>query len=343
MNRLSELLAQARTDAPPLRYDVDDMVAAGRARQRRRNTGWAIAAVVAVATAIGVPQIVARPDGAPPALPAATSTATPSAAPEVRFPSDFTFRGYTAGSIQVDDPVGMGLDSMSAEVRESGAEDAVGVLVVYRVGVEPTWGDVKIVKTAPVRGHRAFYVRESDGTERLTWEYTAGGLAQVGPRTASPMTRSAMRQAAEGFSLGGGRPLRIALRVPYIPDDYRLIRVGEHGGTLVTEPMAREMLDRPDRAAAPGAVEHVLRILLEEVRAGDYPETTGKPACSSADGECHQRVGGGRYRLTVHGQGIAMSEVRKVFNSVQVADLDDRSAWFPAGEAFPTFVRLAID
>ncbi len=40
--------------------DADPVLGAGRRRLRRRNVGWAIAAVVAVAAAIGVPQILAR-------------------------------------------------------------------------------------------------------------------------------------------------------------------------------------------------------------------------------------------------------------------------------------------
>ena len=45
MKQLSDLLREAKADAPPLRLDVEDVVAAGRTRRRRRNTGWVLAAV----------------------------------------------------------------------------------------------------------------------------------------------------------------------------------------------------------------------------------------------------------------------------------------------------------
>lgn len=58
----------AMPDAPPLRHDIEYVLAAGRRRRRNRTAGWAIVAVVALAAAIGVPQIAARRPS-PPAKP----------------------------------------------------------------------------------------------------------------------------------------------------------------------------------------------------------------------------------------------------------------------------------
>lgn len=341
--RLSDLLEKAKAGAPPARLDVNDLVAAGRRRQRRRSTGWAIAAVVAVAIAIGVPQIVTRSSAPPPAPPAATSTTTPA---KKLFSFTPTFRGYTVDGYQIDAPGGMALGWTSALVRETGVTDHnVGVLTVFPPGVVPSHpSETKKIATDPIGGRGAYFVRERDGRESLIWEYTAGGFADVGPRSLTdPMSRADLRRVASGFKPGGGQPVRTALSASYIPADHRLITVSDFGALFVPEEQIKQILAQPDRNLPPGPAKRIISLSLEPVSEGSLPEVTAKPTCSAEGPVCHVLVDEGRYSLVVSGRGVSLAEVRMIFESVTPADPDDPSTWTVADEAFPTFVRPALD
>src|SRR6185295_2589444 len=108
---MSDLLHQAAQDPPPPRYDVEDVVRAGKRRQRRRRTGWAVGAALAVAVAVTVPQIVTHPPRR------VTTAGKPRAI-------NFTFGGYTTGRFSVSTPFRWTLAGMSAEIRKKGGDPA---------------------------------------------------------------------------------------------------------------------------------------------------------------------------------------------------------------------------
>ncbi|MEU4559168.1 hypothetical protein AB0F72_12345 [Actinoplanes sp. NPDC023936] len=332
--RLSELLEEARADAPPSRLHVDDLVAAGRRRVRRRNTGWAIAAVVVVATAIGVPQILTRPAALPAAAPTATPTATGTVEPG-KFSFTPAFRGYSAGDYTVGEPTAMSLGWTSARIREGGQE--VGLLSVYPPGVEriPEDGATKI-DTEPIDGRDAYFLRLKTGGEHLVWKLADGGTGQVGD--SGTLSLAQMRKIAEGFAVGGGTPLRTALTAGYIPDGYRLFAASDLRARFVTEAKIEEILARPDREHAPGVVRNLISIELEPVLPGARTESTEKPRCTEDIVACFVLVADGRYSLVVSGQGVQPAELRKIFESVVIADPAKPSTWKAVDEAYPTFV-----
>src|SRR3954447_17389057 len=104
--RVYEVVDLATSDAPPLRNDVDAIVAAGRRRRRNRrlSVGAAAVAVLAV-TAVAIPIGLSRRAGSP--APAPMIPAAPAPAPaKVTFPVPdgpftFTVKPYDVGAYHV--------------------------------------------------------------------------------------------------------------------------------------------------------------------------------------------------------------------------------------------------
>lgn len=357
MRQLSDLLDEARADAPPARYDVDDVVAAGRKRQRRRTAGWTIAAAAAVAVAIGVPQIVTRADPAPrPVAPVATTPAPTTPA------VGFSFAGYRAGRFHVDDPRWWGLAGESAPIRKAGVTDPVGTLFVYRPGVDPfvrphaptTTG------TTPVRGRKAYFVQPyapSPPAERwLAWEYADDAIAVVEPQAARGMTDAELRQVAEGFTPGTPVPVpvRLPFRAGYVSGDYTLVDiVADPDGalrsmaTFVPADQAASRMRQPNRGLAPGEKGAAGKII--SIRVDALPEPTGtstKTTCSEGlrpagskepmGGDCERPLPGGKYRLEVIGSpAVTQREIRKMADALEVTDPAKPAAWLPVTTAIP--------
>ncbi|MBL7260893.1 hypothetical protein [Paractinoplanes lichenicola] len=223
--KLSDLLE----GAPPARYTVDDFVTAGRRRKRRRNAGWAIAAVVAVAIAIGVPQILTRQQ---------THPVTPEPAPTRAL--DRLFKTYKVGALTVGDPEWVGVNNQTTYIgrdRPPGRPlRAVGTLSVYRPGFNPTpaWDSASV--TEPIGGRSAYFAQpRATGydvgvwtpTRVLVWQYAENATAVV---TAYDrhlgLTETEMRAVAAKFALQATpQPIRQAYTVGHTPPGLKLAAV----------------------------------------------------------------------------------------------------------------------
>ncbi|WP_433299846.1 hypothetical protein ACQP2F_01245 [Actinoplanes sp. CA-030573] len=364
MRQLSDLLNEAKADAPPTRVDVDDVVAAGRRRVRRRNAGWAIGAVAAVAVAIGVPQIVTRADPAPqPVTPHVTTPApAPSTAdgPAVRF----TFAGYTAGAFRVSDPIDWGLAGETAAIRRAGSDETVGALHVYRAGVEPfRRGEKPPVKTrtAPVHGRPAYFVEPATASHErsLLWEYADGALAMIEPE-AQGMGDAQLRQVAEAFEPGPASPVRIAFTARYVTGDYTLVGAfADPSGAvrsaayLVPADQAEARMREPDHGLPPdqkGQAGKVIAIRVSTPAAGSDPTMSARITCIDGfrrngelmGGSCGRPLSGGKYVLEVTAGGTTrQSEIRKMLDGVTAADPAQPSTWVEVNTAIPATHLLA--
>ncbi|WP_328464339.1 hypothetical protein OHA21_40520 [Actinoplanes sp. NBC_00393] len=339
MRQLSDLLREAKVEAPPLKYDVDDVVAAGRSRRRRRNSGWALAAVVAVAASIGVPQLLARPEARPAIVPAVPS---PSATSNLLSLSELS-QPYAVGNLRVQRPDTVGLDGSMAEIRRSGRE--VGRLWILPLGIiKFPWGTGTTVGTATVDGRPAKWMRTTsgdDGPEYLQWEYADGATAVVWPGL--EMSRAEAQTVAEGFVPAPAQPARIGFRVDELPGDYRLITAGTVIGrvepmrlTFLTSQAAEARLrdaqvfgsntERPGKS---------LTVSLTPAAESKYPD--GKVQCVDLD--CYRWDKGAGVLFQARGDNVA--DLRQVLRSVTpAADLDDRGTWFPVDDAVPVSARL---
>ncbi|MEU4419445.1 hypothetical protein AB0F81_02395 [Actinoplanes sp. NPDC024001] len=340
MRQLSDLLREAKVEGPPLRYDVDDVVAAGRSRRRRRNSGWALAAVVAVAASIGVPQILARPQTRPSILPAVPS---PTAATPDLLSLSALSQPYTVGDLRIERPDTVGLDGSMAEIRRSGTE--VGRLWILRPEIiKFPWGTGTTVDTATINGRPAKWVRATsgdDGPEYLQWEYADGATAVVWP--GRELSRAQAQAVAEAFVPAPAQPALIGFRVDDLPGDYRLITAGTVIGRV--EPMRLTFLTSQaaearlrDAQVFGSATERPGKsITVSLTRAGESKYPDGKVRC--ADLDCYRWDKSAGVLFKAHGDSVA--DLRQVLGSVSpAADLDDRGTWFPVDDAVPVSARL---
>lgn len=301
---LFDVLVQAKADAPPPRIGVDEMVTAGKRRQRRRRAGWVIAAVTATAVAITVPQLITRPVAQQPATP-------PGAGPY------FTFSEFTAGQLRVTNPAEWRPRWQLATVTNLRGDNAYGLLRVYPPGVDPMTDfdpSVRTLRTYSVHGRNAFFIERDGAPGPFVWDY-GGGMAVLDVDEA--VTPDEQRQVAEVFAPTAPRPVRLSVKVDHLPVGYRL--------TSVTGSMRIELAFGPVRTIT--------------VEVADPPSSTdglsSTPAChvrTTERTDCGLRSPDDRYSITVSGDlGIAQSELFKILTSVQYAG----KSTFPVSEALP--------
>lgn len=354
MKQLSDLLDEAKAAAPPARYDVEDAVAAGRRLQRRRNTGWAVAAAVAVAVSIGVPQITTR-RSAPPVQPVVTTTTTAPAAPKLRSFA-FPFAGYTAGRFHIDDLVSVTLSTAQSTIRPTGDPGSVsGYLTVFRPGVISVgtlFDSYKSVDNPPINGRRAIFLepvqaREAGPTSGLAWEYTDGGWVFVWSLHGR-LKRADLTQVVKRLRLGQNRATRLPFRTTYVPKGYRLIQVDGpdviSGVHFASPTSGLQRLSESGVSFAPDALDSSLLIRLTSLDASDraaWPATT--PVCPKAKHYCYRSLDGGRYLLQVSSTSTAESELLKTLRATTVADPGDQGTWTDVNSAAPASAQFPAE
>ena len=308
---LSDMLVQAKSDPPPLRYSVEDAVAAGRKRQRRLRAAWtgagSAAAVVAVIAAIAVPQIVA--DGRPAqVVPAASQTPKQEPAP-FAYPADKfagNIAGFTAGDLTVSDSVhvtpGYQVAVIVAPGHGAPMEDKagalhqtpndVGRLVVYRPGAFDPARAVSGEQVS-VNGNLGYYKKptvtkmaikipgQTDGT--LTWEYADDAWAVVAIHATAKVTKQQLTAVAGKVALGPPEPVKVGFKLSYVPAGFQLAAAGT-SDRMLTSPLTGESYilllkgDFPYQAlTAPAQEPYVLnRKQLPLLEITVYPRWYGK-------------------------------------------------------------------
>ena len=366
MKQLSDLLDEATAGAPPARYDVEDAVAAGRRLQRRRNTGWAIAAVTAVAVAIGVPQIATR-RSEPVVPPVVTPTTTPATPVKLRSFA-FPFAGYTAGQFRVDDPVSVTLTTVQATIRPVGSPDSVsgvfsdsvsGVVTVYRPGVVNVgtiFGSYRNIDNPKINGRRAIFLKpEQTGpgpTSGMAWEYTDGGWVFVWTLHGR-LKRADLTQVVQNLRL---KPLaaRLAFRPAYLPKGYRLVQVdgpvadSRSAAFFATPTSGGQQFSEEGMVASPDSDRGAgLLIRLFRPAASDpvrNPAST--PVCPKAAEYCYRSLAGG-YVIQVStgksGTPISAAELLKTLTAITVADPADPGTWTEVNRALPASAQLPAE
>ncbi len=321
-------------DAPPARYDVHDVLAAGRRRQRRRRAGWAIAAVVAVAAAIGVPQIVARSAPKAPASPAPELTA---GAP---WPFQATFVGWRSGDLKVTRPASVSLNGTRGfVVREDGPLQ--GRLDVFAPGVDPSggWAGAEIITADPIAGRPAFFTGPvgSDRERRLVWWYAEDGVAVI-TATDSMLSHDEMRRLATAFPPTPPRPMSLPFRAAWVPDGYRLIEISSVADQGMIR--AHAVLALPDvvaqRIARPTGDFGRPRTGLVIDLVSMTPERD-ELVCDEADHSCQVGVDG-KLQLTVTGPpSIPLADIRRTITLITLAG---DGPGLPAVDAFPASAQV---
>jgi hypothetical protein len=338
MPDMHELLEIARSDAPPPRLRVDDIVAAGRRRRRwmltRRFGGAGVAAVAVVTGLVLVAGNVAlsgagtAPPGGPPARPA---FAPP---PPVEVPPfTFTFTAFRVGDYRVLPPVEVATTHQVASVlvdyRTTGGRRAsayVGRLTVYRPGLAPPASYLTGTKLT-VRGRDAYlsqhrhsavesvwgdtYVMTGEPivSSALTWQYAANAWAVIGGPADDPehiLTPDVVRQIADRFTLGSAVRARIPFRAGYLPTGARLASVSGQNFTSEDIGMVTVVYTLPDPAPRASAGERgsdgVAPLVVISIGQQDTPPPDAprrKDRCSSERRWCTWPIAGTRFYLAV--------------------------------------------
>jgi hypothetical protein len=236
--RLHELVDAVTADEPPMTRTADGIIAAGRRAVRRRRAGFAsagaaglVAVVVAgafVLPTFGSEQQNRTTRGVPAQVGAATGKA-----PEAKWadaaPYTFTFKGYTAGALHVQDPIvsstvyqiapiysdghtsddkpmteaepeGQGGNVRERKNRARNAKPSLwAYLTVYRTGAFDPAG-VKDGKNVTVAGRNAVQATlpigldpknpVDEGNKLFAWEYADNAWAAVTSISGDPATPS---------------------------------------------------------------------------------------------------------------------------------------------------------
>ncbi|MFB9357534.1 hypothetical protein [Actinoplanes nipponensis] len=370
------MLRDAQADAPPPRYGVQDALRAGRKRQQRRRALWAgtgsAAAVLAVAAAVAVPQLLPAGSGRSTTVNAGSTTASkapakaPFAYPSTAFSG--TFAKYTVGDLTVDGTVlvtpGYQVASITAPGRGQAYEDengdryyapnVIGHVVTYAKGVF----DPSRARKDPKAGAGYFHAGEKKqaikpglpapyAESTYTWKYADDAWAQVivGGGLKYPATKLA--SIAQGLTGGAEQPVKVGLRLGYVPAGFALGAAGTTsdylGATFDGTSYLRLIKGEFPYEKLTGTVGDpfivrdkqlpILSLQIYPAREQKY-DAPGTAAYCPQEGLCYRYTADKKFFVELNGGGfIGNTEMLKMLNSVTFANPADRSTWFAATEA----------
>ncbi|WP_305787778.1 hypothetical protein [Symbioplanes lichenis] len=365
---LSDMLRDAKSDAPSPRYSVDDFVAAGRKQQRKVRTMWvgtgAAAAVLAVAGAVAVPQLLPGGETTTPATQVAAPAAKPSAKPFTYPDGDFTanFAPYRVGDLSVSKAIlvtpGYEVASITAPGRgqvfedENGKQRDVGNQVAALTVFKPGAFDPSVVKKGEKTGDAYFTEGVggdpkkgkpgNDGT--YAWEYADDAWAVIKFHGGEELQAKELAAVAKGLKVGATAPVKIGFKLGYVPDGYELAAAGTTYNEMAIplEGSSYALLlkgDLPftglkDNILDPYVVgDKQLPLLQLQVFPkwyAKYPAKDDKSWCES-ESLCYIAAPGGDYVLELSGGGmISDDELLKVLDNVTFAAANNQKTWFDA-------------
>jgi hypothetical protein len=369
---LSDMLRDAKSDAPPPRYGVQDALTAGRKRQQRRRALWAgtgsAAVVLAVAGAVAVPQLL--PEGNSTSPTATTAAAAPSKALFAYPSSAFsgTFTKYTVGDLTVDGTVlvtpGYQVASITAPGKGQAYEDkkgeryyapnVVGHVVTYAPGVFDPAQARKGTKAGagffqagkkqkPLKpGFPAPY-----GESTYTWSYADDAWAQVIVQGRLKYSATKLASVASGLTAGTEEPVKVGIKLGYVPSGFALGAAGTTSDYLEATFDGSSYLrlikgDFPyekltgtvgDPFVVGDTQLPILSLSVYPAKEQKY-DAPGNDAYCPQEGLCYRYTADKKFFVELNGGGfIGNTEMLKMLNSVKFADPTDASTWFAATEA----------
>jgi hypothetical protein len=270
--QLHEFVDAVTADEPPLGHTADDIISAGRRAERRRRAGFATAGAaglvaIAVAGAFALPSLGAKQSTAGPAsagTPAESKTSASSGKWTDAPAFTFTFKGFRAGKLTVQDPIvastAYQIASVYADGRTTNDKPSTSTdvsvpgrakksakpnptiyayLTVYRPGAFNA-GAIRNGTRASVAGHQAVQATlpvgldpknaADPGNKLFAWEYTDNAWAVVTSVSSSPGDPSFADLGAlvTGLKPGTPAPAQLPFTVGYVPAGYQPVQTGTH-------------------------------------------------------------------------------------------------------------------
>ncbi len=344
--RVYEVVDLATSDAPPLRTDVETIVAAGRRRRRNRlvsiGTGIAVAVAVLAVTAIVVP--IGRSFSTAPKLTAPAAAPARPTFPVPSGPWTFTIKAYDAGAYHVAPLTGVGAAYQRGPVYKGSPTQSVGELVVYRAGVFAP-DRLKLKKKVTVGGHAGWTATSSSsGNALLAWEYTSGAWATLESAGVPQKDQIAI---AAGLVPGPQVPARLPFTIGGVPAGYVPIEVTDgsypgpqlgytpaithYGGVLFNKPAPPATgLTEPWNYGIGRTGGFYLAIVPNSE--ANYQLKPGQPRPASptcaSEALCHWWSEDGKTQIELVGDGkIPDSQLIQILRGVQLADLAHPDTW----------------
>lgn len=236
-------------------------------------------------------------------------------------------------------------------------------LTVYRPGAFNVSG-VKGGKSLTVAGHRAVEANlpfgldpknEVDpGNKLLAWEYTDNAWAvvtSISSDAASPSFED-MTGLVAGLKPSTPQPATLPFTVGYVPKGYEPIQIGSHataglngiasardgnygGATFARPAPATTGLTKPFESAD-GFVKDSFDIFVTPSTSSNQQAQAGKTKCY-VNGFCNVWSADGKVVVQVSDQATGANlpepELKKIAQSIKVADVTDDGTWTPAAKA----------
>ncbi|WP_433113757.1 hypothetical protein [Micromonospora sp. CA-246542] len=370
MSDIRRLLELAKSDPPPTRMTVDNVVTAGRQRARRRfvirSTGVAGGVAAVVSAALIVTSSAPQPDsaatvGGPAAVAEASSTAS-ARSPEFTA----TVSGYKFGDFEVTAPQQVTLGYQRSVIRRSNIDvgdgqritvDA-GALTVYQPGVfqpdryragttvriggrdgyETTLAATIHVGGPDIESHtnpKAMTVH----LPALAWQYTDGAWATLesSDNEDRGVPAEILRQLAERFTTSGPAPVTLPFRLTYLPNGWQLAAAGRGRALLEGEVVAESWYAKKDVAF--DSLTEPIDLETGKVPAiwvTVEPNGTEGPYRHPLDPPCGRqscdiKIDSKYYAQVFDPSGtLSAAEIRRIADGVQFAALANPGTWYPA-------------
>jgi hypothetical protein len=365
-HELSDLLLEAKADAPPWGYDASALVEGGRRLRRRRRNAWALTGTVATVVALSAGVAVVRGLATYDTTPAAATKPAPVA--PFAYPAaamtgnikGFQVDGYTVtGTVQVtpgyqianvlakDDGGG---DAVDAAGGQHDVVHAAGVVTVYRAGA---FDPKPFTSGSPVtvNGHPGFTASYQFGlfapAPAVAWQYADGAWAVVAEAQDSPLRPDQLIDIARGVTSAVPAAPTVAFRTTYLPPGFEPTAVGTvdwqltvmmpgqsylelHKGDLPYRNLTMPVYDDPivGQKAIP-----MIELTVYPAWSAKYSPPAGKPrnfAFCADQSLCYRATDDGKYQVEANGGGtLPDSELLKVVKGLVFADPGDPSTWTP--------------
>jgi hypothetical protein len=358
---LSDLLQEAKSDAPPLRYDASTAVEAGRRLRRRRRSTWAVAGIAVAVTAIAVPRVFVGDHSVPTAeSPAPVAPFVYPAGAMVGNIKSFQVDGFTVtGTVQVtpgyqianvlakDDGGG---DAIDANGDKHAVVHAAAVVAVYRAGA---FNPKAFTSGTPVtiNGHHGFVASYQfnlfQPAPAVAWQYADGAWAVVAKAQDGPIDEDGLIAVANGVTSTAPAATTVAFRTTYLPDGFRPTAAGTvdwqltvmtpgqsylelHKGGFAYRNLTMPVYDDPvvGKKSMP-----MIALTVYPAWSAKYSPPAGTPkdgAFCVPDSLCYRATDDGKYQIEANGGGtLPDSELLKVVKGITFADPGNPSTWTP--------------
>ncbi|MEV4706443.1 hypothetical protein [Actinoplanes sp. NPDC049316] len=272
---------------------------------------------------------------------------------------------YETGRITNDKPSSSDGATGSIEDKKKGGGDPslYAYLTVYRPGAFDPSG-IKGGKAVTVSGHKAVQATLPVGLDpegsvdprnkQLAWEYADDAWAVVTSISgdADDPSFADLGELATGLKPSTPRPAMVPFTVGYTPSGYQPVqsgtnalpgldgiataREGDFGGATFARPApAVTGLTAPFDSGENG-IKGSFHIFVTPSRNSNQQAQAGKTKCY-ANGFCNVWSADGEVQVQVSDPGtgadLPEAELKKIAQSVKVADVTDESTWTPAAKA----------